>query len=270
MPNAFTQDYANIERSFTSVKSVNEFDQAEVRNIVAAVLKPSLREQYITLTFHRAALNIETLLLLKNTQHFQAIATLARAVFELAVEIKLIGTVPDAIRKIEVFTKAEKLRSAKKIVAFKTNHPDARIAIETCQQFIFDHEQEISNEQRRTWPNASKGVSHWSEMTLSDRADKVGSPLNDLYNLHYPQLSWYSHSGITGVVNVSGPALSMLSGVAFTIAVEAYVQILDMIIDEFKITRGDPKIKSKLIYSKMLPFTEGVAQQQQLATELGI
>ena len=49
-------------RLFTAVRSLNEFDQSEIRNVVGGRLNPSLLERYLTLNYHRASINIELLL----------------------------------------------------------------------------------------------------------------------------------------------------------------------------------------------------------------
>jgi hypothetical protein len=109
----------NINNCFTGIKALNGFDEIEVRNVVSGQLKPNLRERFVTLNYHRAALNIEHLLTITDTKHFQVIASIARSVFELAVELKLMSVIPDAAKKIHVFTDVEKLRTARKILKFE-------------------------------------------------------------------------------------------------------------------------------------------------------
>lgn len=254
---------ANIDRFFTSIKSMNELDRLEIRNVVAGLLHPTLRDTYFTLNYHRAAINIELLLTLTDTKQFQAIAMLSRSVFESAVELRLITAVPDAVNKIRVFTEVEKLRAAKKIVAFKKVHPDAKVLIETYEEFIATNEQGILQEQNRTWPGAGK-IPHWSLMNLAARVDSLGAPFNELYQVSYAQLSWYVHSGTVGVVNLNPATFALLVGVCFTIALESYLQILTAIITEFRINKADEKLKDKLLFAKMVPFTDSPQEAERL------
>lgn len=110
-----------INNFYSAIKSLNEFDHAEVHNIVSGQLAPSLREKAFTLNYHRAEINVELLLTLTDTRQFQAIAMLARSVFEMAAEIRLILRDPEAGEKIAIFTDLEKLRSAKQILRFKSS-----------------------------------------------------------------------------------------------------------------------------------------------------
>ena len=70
MPLAAEQ-LGNIDRFFTAVKSLNQLDLAEIRNVVGGVLSPTVLESYYTLHYHRAAINIELILTLKDLRQFQ-------------------------------------------------------------------------------------------------------------------------------------------------------------------------------------------------------
>lgn len=244
----------DIDRFFTAMKSVNELDKLEVRNVVGGMLNPTDREAFMTMNYHRAAINIELLLTIFDAKQFQVIAMVARATLETAVELGLIAKDPDAARKIHLFTEVEKLRSARKLVAFKKAHPDAKIETAAYEQYIRQNQQRIVQEKERTWP-AGQRVTHWSAMNMEGRADFLGNPYDELYQINYSQLSWYVHSGVTGVANLKGDTLGLLCGVAFRIIMESYGLILETIIMEFKLYKHDDKLKNKITLAKMLPFT---------------
>ena len=65
---------------------------------------------------------------------------------------------------------------------------------------------------------------------------------------------------------MTGEALSMLCGVAFRIIMECYAVILEVIATVFKMDRADEKLKNKISYAKMLPFTNS----QQDVERIGI
>jgi hypothetical protein len=75
---------------------------------------------------------------------------LARSIFELAVEIRLILRNPDAAEKISVFTDLEKHRSAKQILKFPAMHPSYQVPA---------NERRLMAEQDRLWTGLKK---HWS------------------------------------------------------------------------------------------------------------
>ena len=84
------------DRFYTMVKSHSGFDKMEVRGVIETLLSTSGRERCLIGTYHRTTANIATLLEFKQPKHFQAIAMLARGLFELAVDIRLIDVIPDA------------------------------------------------------------------------------------------------------------------------------------------------------------------------------
>src|ERR1039458_7339871 len=114
----------------------NEFDQKEVRGIIQTLLSPSRRDLCFTGSYYRAVGNIESTLSLKSLRAFQAIAMMARSLFELDVDIKLTAQTPDSETRIIAFVDVEKLRSARKIVEFKAANPNANVHPSTYQEFI--------------------------------------------------------------------------------------------------------------------------------------
>ena len=144
------------ERFFTVIKSLNEFDKAEVRGVIQTLIAPTERDICFTGNYYRAVANVESILTLKNVRDFQAVAMLARALFELAVDIKLINAVNDSVRKVLTFTDVEKLRSAKRIVAFKTANRSAQVDATIYQQYIASNGARIDAERQLLWPGLRK------------------------------------------------------------------------------------------------------------------
>jgi len=87
------------DRFYTVMKSLSEFDKIEVRGVIQTLLSTSDRERCFIGTYQRATANIATLLEFKHAKHFQAIAMLARGLFELAVDVRLIDVIPDGPQK---------------------------------------------------------------------------------------------------------------------------------------------------------------------------
>lgn len=260
------EQLTHIDRFFTAVKSVNELDKLEIRNVIAGLLMPTPRDACFTLNYHRAAINIEQLLLLTDTRQFQVIVMLSRSIFELAVEVRLISIIPDAVKKIHLFTELEKLRSAKKIIAFKSTHPDAQVAKpDIYADFIRINELPLIQERDQLWPGTSPRVEHWSRLSIADRTKKLGKPFEELYELQYPQLSWYVHSGITGVANLQASTFALLVGICYTIVLESYAQILEALINEYMIYNADDRLKKKLDLARKLPFTDSQNEAEALA-----
>jgi hypothetical protein len=247
--------YRGVEQFYGVLRNLNELEQREIRKIVMAVLNPSLRERYLTLNYHRAAINVELLLTLRDTKQFQAIALLARSVFELAVEVKLISQNSDAGEKIDALTRIEKLKYSKRIVVFKKSHPDAMVATKSHEAFIAANERPIMAEQAAIWPGV-KNVTHWMNRKLPRRVELLGDPFHKMYEIHYAPLSWYSHAGVVGVNDPSTDLFAFFAGIACTIAGDSYIELLKVIVSEFKLGRADPKLVDKITCSKLVAFAD--------------
>jgi Family of unknown function (DUF5677) len=257
------------ERFFIVIKSLNEFDKAEVRGVIQTLIAPTQRDICFTGNYYRAVADVETILTLKNVRDFQAIAMLARALFELAVDIRLINAVPDSVNKMITFTDVEKLRSARRIVAFKTANPSAQVDATIYGQYIVNNDARIDAERAALWPGVKNtDLRHWANMNLARRVEILKAPFEELHAVNYPQLSLYVHSGMTGIVNLQKESFRALAGVAFTVILQSYMIVLTAIIDEFKISSANEKIKDKMTLAKMLPFTNGPTEELALTRAL--
>jgi hypothetical protein len=255
------------DRFYTMVKSLRAFDKVEVRGVIETLLSTSGRERCFIGTYYRVMANIETLLEFKQPKHFQAIAMLASGVFELAVDIRLIDVIPDSETKIREFTDVEKLRCARKVLQFKAANPDAKVDTAIYSSFVANNESRINTAKSMLWPTRGK-VSHWSGCELPARVGLVKSPFQEIYEVNYPQLSWYVHSGLTGVVNLKAVTFTLICGYAFKLAADAYWEVLLSMIREFKMAKANEKIEGKLKAAKLLPFTDTLEEGEQLLNAL--
>jgi len=252
---------ANADQFYTMVKSLNHFDKVEVKGVITTLLSMTDEENCFVGTYFRASSNIDTVLEVQNPTHFQAAAMLARALFELAVDIRLLEVIPGGWIKMIAFVDVEKLRSARKAVAFKTANPTLDVDVTAHESFIRDKAQEIEGRHRILWPNKKiptklSVVKHWSGLSMSERVKLLKAPFEQTYEVEYPRLSWYMHAGLTGVINLKAETFTYLCSYAFKLAAEAYEEVLKTVIRKFKIAKVDEKIDQKLKVAKLLPFTD--------------
>ena len=260
---------ALVGRFFASIKSLNELDREEIRNVVTkGDLNPSERAQYFVLNYQRVIVNIEHVLGLDQTKNVQVIAMVARSTLETATEIRLMASDSNAVEKVRIFEQVEKLKTSRRIVTYKAAHPDADVVSKPYEAFIQSDGARIDQEKERLWPGAS--VKHWSRMNMEQRCKKLGDEFDELYQVHYAQFSWYVHPGITGFANVPIETLLALCGVAFRVLMVCYAIILEAIVNEFKLFEADARVKSRIVFAKMLPFTDSQAEIDALAQALGI
>jgi len=79
------------------------FNKQFVRPVLSAQLGLNERENCFLASYHRAGLDLNSAITLNDARHFQAVAKIARGLFELAVEIRLIDVIPDAVAKMVAF-----------------------------------------------------------------------------------------------------------------------------------------------------------------------
>ena len=243
------------ERFFTVVKSLNQFDQKRVRGVVGGVVAKGDRDQCFTGIYYRAKANVESLLSLKYARDLQASVMIARSLFELAVDIKLIDAIPEAVKKIAAFSEVEKLKSARRIVDFRSTHPDPIYPSTIHADFIKNNAARIEAEQKVLWPGVKK-VNHWSGLDLRARASLLKAPFDEIYDVKYAELSWYTHAaGLTGF-DLKAETYPLLQGTSFELAARCYTIVLTAVIDEFGLLKADPGIKRHLDYARKVPWTD--------------
>jgi hypothetical protein len=101
-------------------------------------------------------------------------------------------------------------------------------------------------------------------MNLADRVTKLGERFDEIYHGQYPQLSWYVHSGVTGVAYGNSQLFVDLTGVAFQITYNSYVQILEAVMDEFQLHKADQTLRTKFTFTKFVAFAETQEQAKEL------
>jgi hypothetical protein len=265
--NAVAEAEENAGQFYWILKSLNQFNIAEVKGVIATLISPSDHENCFIGTYYRAIGNVETLLGIQNSKSVQAAAMLSRTLFELAVDIRLLNVIDFGSMKMLVFVDMEKLRCARKITKFKAANPTISIDTTAYESFITKNEKTIDAKHRTLWPGSDR-MRHWSGIGMSRRVAILKEPFEEIYECNYPMLSWYVHSGLTGILNVKAETFSHVSALAFKLAADAYWEVILGMIREFKIAKADEKIEKKMEYAKRVPFTSSPEQAEELLKAL--
>jgi hypothetical protein len=256
-----------VERFYTALKSLNEFDRLEVQGVVAGALAKSQRETCIWQIYLRGRANVQSLLSLRQAMDFQAIIMVTRNLFELAVDAKLIDVTHNAIEKIDAFAQVEKLRAAEKTVAYKKNNPASKVDATVQATFITNNKAAIDGKRNALWPGITS-PRHWSGLNLKERTSMLGNPFAETYEIKYQQMSWYTHgAGLTGF-DLTAKSYSLLAGVHFELACMCYMALLASVIEEFKLAAVDEKIRNRMRFAHIMPFTDTDEELQALGQEL--
>jgi hypothetical protein len=255
------------ERLYTVIKSLNEFDKKEISGVLSGLVIETDEDRCFKGIYIRAKANIESLLSLRYAKDFQAIAMITRSLFELAVDLTLIKQIPDAIIKIAVFSEIEKLRAAKMIVAYKTSHPTIAVDTAVHALFVQNNAARIDAERKKHW-GANAKLKHWSGLSLRERAARLGGPFEEMYEVKYAQLSWYTHAaGLTGF-DLKASSFVKLATTHHYLAVQLYKIVLRTIIEKYEFSKWDDKILNKLKQAEFLPFMDTDDEVRELEREL--
>jgi len=256
-----------LESFYAALRNLDTLERGDFREIIKSQFNPTLRERYLTVNYHRAAFNVEMMLAIKDTKQFQALSLLARAIFELAVEMKSIAVDPKAAEKIELFSKVELLKASRRLVEFKTKHPDERIHHEMQEQFITQCGPAIALAEAAMWPpnpvtGRSPSVKHWTLKDLFRRATDLGPPFDRIYSVHYAQMSWMTHPGFVSPLNMTAEWVASYLSVVYSAAIDSYMEILEILVNVFKLSTTNEHIKKKIICNRDLGLTRTPEQAE--------
>lgn len=247
--------------------SIEQFSLAVVRSHLEERPSATAADDCFRGAYYRAASYVGSLIRLDDVSHFQAISMLARSMFELAVDVRLMRIVPNAAEKVIGHCDVEKLRSARKTVAIADG---ATSAVEALPQreFVKNREVEIAATQQRLWPNARR-VDHWSGVSsLPDRASRAGADCTEAYELRYAELSWDVHPGLTGVIGLGADIFPLKCAQALGFATDWYRDILNEVGKHFRLGEVQPQFLQHLELARLLPMTDTDEEREQLAAAL--
>jgi hypothetical protein len=261
----------SINQFRTALSNMMQVDRDNFSPVVQGCLNPSLRERHLTYDYQRASFNVEGLVNLPSGNQFQAMTMLARALFEIAVEMRLINGDAKAAEKVEAFNNIEKLRAAKRIVKHADDNPDVAVHSENYRKFVQLFETQIGIDQKRIWNDAKMSdIHHWTLKPLPKRAEDLGGIFHQIYQVNYSELSWYSHGGTTGVMNMTSETALMLAGICYKTAADSYAEILATIIREFHLDAADDIARTRILHACYSPFAETPEEKAGLLREMGV
>jgi len=199
-----------IDAWYDGTKHMCDFSREVMLPVLRQLLNPSGKETAVRDTFYRLCLFLRSIVDLNRLDHFQSIASAARSIFELWIDLELLAqdTSGDAVRRYEAFPELERYRRAGQIVQFADAHPNA-ITMDISRQRSFCADPERQRRLMSVWGTNRVGgqnfPDHWSRENLRARSRRVGQEA--MYIEAQPLLSWYVHSGSAGISGMSRDAL---------------------------------------------------------------
>ena len=260
----------SVELFYSVLKSLRNFAEAEVTGVVRNLIAPTERDNCFRGLYYRADSNVASMLDLKHTKHFQALIMLARSLFELAVDVRLIDVVPNSIPKLVHVTKFEKLRAAEKLIRWEDAH-GLTPSVSPKRDFVKAEKAGILAKASTLWDvKELKSLKHWSALKLNERAEKLDAQFQEFYHRHYAPLSWNAHAGLTGIDYLKPETFIYLCAQAYQLASQVYREILEGTIKEFQLAKNDPNILDRMKCAELMPTTKTQADIEQLKRDLGL
>ena len=206
------------EAFYKGTAAVGEFAQKVVIPILRGQLKKSEKETAITGTYFRMYAWVQSLIRLNDPLHFQAAATVARALFELLLDIKLLDadTNGKLVAKFHAFPEVERFQMAKEYVKFSDQNPDVPTRDEYQRALISKpgKQQEIRDKIVKHWGKTKggkpKSPKHWSGMNIRERTLKFGASYEEKYLYGYRIGCLSSHSGSGIYADLDADALESI------------------------------------------------------------
>lgn len=271
-----------VGRFHGALISLQQFDLENIRGRVETNQDHLPREFAIVATYLRTLAHVGSLIRLTDPSHFQALSMIARGIFELAIDIRLIDRIDDAADRYDAFSKVERLRVARRIVDFNaappadvgdTSQPEAEPMQPKWihEKFIVDNAGEIDALAQKFWPKhfeKKKTVPHWSGRDLRQRAILLGAPFIETYDVEYAELSWYVHPGVGVIATLDKEIYPVICGKAYGIAIRCYIQTLRFMLEELHLKQLDERIEQKLEFARLVAFSNDEQQARALRQEL--
>lgn len=233
------------------LKEAVDFVQSKVIGVLRGQLSLCAKESAILGIFLRTHALASSLTRLNHKIDFNAVAGIARIMFELLLDIKLIsGPMNDQINqdRFLAFPEVNRYRTASKIVDLQKKHPD----LVNRSFFVSDIRKEfvdkpgkataISTKVLTLWGKTKTGKpiwpKHWSGLHIRERAEKFGPTYEQEYLEIYSFLSSYTHAGSEAYAGLSEETLEGVYGMSLDYARYIYIESLVICSNVFDIEKG--------------------------------
>ena len=214
---------------FSGAKVVFAFMDNRIEPKIKEIIKHRARERLAEHTFLRALHWMRTVAKLDNPGDIQAIASGARSMLEIAIDLVYLKHDPTETTAVKIFEweRSNKLKQCESLVRFYTEEKKITVPKQFHSQveYISKYKTEIEAIRLQYWPNAkdpAKGnvPERWTQLSLPDDAravDKLdGLKLQEFYQANYRRLCWHVHgSGATGFRDMGEAGIIYMSGCSY-------------------------------------------------------
>jgi hypothetical protein len=245
-----------------------DFVQSQVIGRLRGQINLAKQERAIMGIFLRIHALACSLVRLNNKVDFNAVAGIARTVFELLLDMKLL-TSPN-LREQDLdcffaFSEVDRFRKARRVVELQEKHPElvdnSLLDSSKRKEFVELRVKDKSVEKKveslwgRTPNGRLKWPDHWSGLSIRDRSTIFGPLYEQEYLEVYSLLSSYAHGGSSAYSGLTEKALESVYGISLEYARKLYIESLLVCSKVFNLREG---IES---FTQVLAFLQNAPKQ---------
>ena len=249
------------EAYHVGLMAIHEFVRWCVNPVLETLIDPTDEDRALVALQYRTHCLIRTLLALTEAIHFQSIVSASRSVIELHVDMLLIDQklIPNGINKFYAFTRAQRLRAATRATKFYDTNPTLvhHNNLAVTRQFIYKNALAIDAESGQLWgvtkESKPKIPSHWSGLTLPNRAKLIGPECEKLVIDGYDYRNWMIHSGSSGVDGMEFPTFIAMSALSLIAVHQVMLANVKLLADRLKLAWVIEDLAGRLTVLEVLP-----------------
>jgi hypothetical protein len=230
-----------IDVFFQKLKGYFDIANRNVIPFLRGLKHHNKKDEAIHYTFHCMYLWVGTLTCLNSELHFQAFASGLRSLLELYFDMHLLhkDTIPNGVEKFHRYPEVERYRSIKKCkelckskgISFEENF------VERNKYLNRISETHIDEIKIKLWGKDGKGKpinpSHWTGLSVPDRAAKLGNNYLKLYLQFSDYCSWYIHSGPAGYAGVRKETFNDFAGFSIMNVADMFSEAIKICIHNY-------------------------------------
>lgn len=243
-----------------------DFVQSQVIGTLQGQINLSEQEKATMGIFLRVHALACSLVKLNNRIDFNAVASIARTLFELLLDLKMLvspGLKQQDLDRFFAFSEIDRFRRAERIVELQKKNPDlaGRSLLDSATRKVFvdsrAKDQRIEKKVESLWGKNSKGKlkwpDHWSGLSIRDRATNFGPLYEQEYLEVYSLLSSYAHSGSSAYAGLTEEALESVYGISLEYARKLYIESLVICSKVFSLQKGIASFAQVVAFLKSAP-----------------
>lgn len=243
----FTQ-HELVSSFYDGLRVCVDYVQMQIIPILYGQINLSQKDEAILGIFYRMHALGSSLTRLDNKLDYSAVASIARTMFELLLDIKILASpslTSNELEKFRAFAGVERFRKASDFIKFQAKHPgiekDSNFDDGIRKQFVEapGERDAIESQVVSLWGKNKKGEpkwpDHWLGSSVRDRAKLFGPLYEQEYLELYSLLSWYVHSGNAGYTGLSESSLEWVYGISMNISRNMYMEALELCAKTFSL-----------------------------------